>query len=69
MLTECCLSTFKYAFQTCYVMKLSLTKLRLHTKGHLKTVDTSQCWNLRNYPRIQDKIEIGKWSGSIHTSA
>ena len=44
------------AFQTYPVTKLSLTKLRLSTKQHLKIADTKQHWNSRNRPRIQDKI-------------
>ena len=48
------------AFQAYPVTKLSLTKLRLHMKWHLKTVDTKQQWNSRNHFRIQDKIEIGR---------
>ena len=56
------------AFQTYPMTKLSLTKLRLLTKRHLKTVDTKQHWISRNHPRIKDKIKVGKWSGSIHPS-
>ena len=57
------------AFQAYPVTKLSLTKLRLRTKRHLKTVDTKQHWNSRNYPKIQNEIEIGRWPGSIRSSA
>ena len=50
------------------VTELSLTKRRLGTKRHLKTVDTKQHWNSRNHPKKQDGIEIGRWPGSIYPS-
>ena len=57
--------------EVCELVRLYLlNKIKpLLGSSNVGFVSNKQHWNLRNHPRIQDEIEIGRWPGSIHPSA